>query len=385
MSVIHLYPENGEIICTKKEAFIGKEQKLNKLPPISRLFSGEVEGVVFRFPAVIKSKKVKPILFALASFITGKYYKVCCPKIFESFLNRFSSNNLFFIGSVLISDLMDFHYVNEGDVLIRGAETVNFISKNNSSLRRLIPKIVPSSAKKKIFIVGLFSIDLLELLRKKYPLCEIEVRYYDVITQDQLPSFKNILAFSFANGIKVTAYDHKTASEFGVIYEMNKVSKKKLLPYLNDEKTYDVCFLAMFSPARVELLKPLLRIFHQTKLRVKILLIGYEAPTLEGFEIDNKVISYEEYLKLVGASKAVIDLWRLAPDEGYSFRIPEALALNTKIITNRPDIIREPFYDESRILFFSKEKPLSEAEITNFLAVPFIPADDSFFNVGSKK
>lgn len=385
MSVIHLYPDNGEIVCTKKEAFVGREVRLKELPPLSRLFSDEIEGVVFRLPAVLKSRKIKPILFALASFVCGKYYKTSVTKNFENFLNHTASNDLFFIGNIVCSEIMTFHYVNDEDVVIQGAETVNLIQKNNNSLRKLLSKIVPSNKKKKIFIVGLFSLDLLKFLKKKFPLCDFEIRYYDVIKTDQLPSFKRILDFSLANRIKVSVYDRKTASMFDVPYEMNKVNKGKLLPYSTREKVYDVCFLAGYSPSRAELLKPLLRIFRQAKLKVKVLLIGYDAPTLEGFEIDNKIISYEEYLKLVGASKAVIDLWRLAPDEGYSFRIPEALALNTKIITNRPDIVKEPFYDESRILFFSKEKPLSETEITNFLSVPFIPADESFFNLGSKK
>lgn len=166
---------------------------------------------------------------------------------------------------------------------------------------------------------------------------------------------------------------------------MNKVNKERLLVYSTKEKIYDVCFLAGYSPSRADLLKPLLRVFRQANLRVKVLLIGYEFSKLEGFDIENKIISYEDYLKLVGSSNAVIDLWRLSPDEGYSFRIPEALALNTKIITNRPGIIREPFYDESRILFFSKDKPFSEAEVTKFLSVPFIPADETLFNVGPRK
>ena len=75
MSVIHLYPDNGEIACTTKEAFVGKEVRLKELPPLSRLFSDEVEGVVFRLPAVLKSRKIKPILFALASLVCGKYYR----------------------------------------------------------------------------------------------------------------------------------------------------------------------------------------------------------------------------------------------------------------------------------------------------------------------
>lgn len=385
MSVIHLYPDNGEIICTKKEAFTGRELQLKKLPPLTCLFSDEIEGVVFRLPAVLKFRKVKPILFALTSIVCGKYYKNSIPKKFEEFLNKTAPDDLFFIGNIVCSEIMSFHYVRDEDVVIQGAETVNLIQKNNTSLEKLLPKVVPSNVKKKIYIVGLFSLDLLIFLKRKFPLCDFKVRYYDVIKARQLPLFEKILAFSLANQMEVSVYDRKTASIYGVPYEMNKVNKEKLLTYSTKEKKYDICFLAGYSPSRAELLKPLLRIFRQANLRVKVLLIGYEFSKLEGFDIENKIISYEDYLKLVGSSNAVIDLWRLAPDEGYSFRIPEALALNTKIITNRPGIIREPFYDESRILFFSKDKPLSEAEVTKFLSVPFIPADETLFNVGSRK
>ena len=92
MSVIHLYPDNGEIACTTKEAFVGKEVRLKELPPLSRLFSDEVEGVVFRLPAVLKSRKIKPILFALASLVCGKYYKTSITKSFENFLNHTASS-----------------------------------------------------------------------------------------------------------------------------------------------------------------------------------------------------------------------------------------------------------------------------------------------------
>lgn len=177
---------------------------------------------------------------------------------------------------------MTFHYVNDGDVVIQGAETVNLIQKNNASLQKLLPKIVPSDNKKKLFIVGLFSLDLLKFLKRKFPLCDFEIRYYDVIKTDQLPSFKKILDFSLANRIKVSVYDRKTAAMYNVPYEMNKVNKEKLLPYSTREKVYDVCFLAGYSHSRAELLKPLLRRFRQAKLKVKILLIGYEAPTLRG-------------------------------------------------------------------------------------------------------
>ena len=44
-----------------------------------------------------------------------------------------------------------------------------------------------------------------------------------------------------------------------------------------------------------------------------------------------------------------MDLFRLDPNEGFSFRIPEALWLNRKIISNRLCLQKEDFYSPERI------------------------------------
>ena len=50
------------------------------------------------------------------------------------------------------------------------------------------------------------------------------------------------------------------------------------------------------------------------------------------------------------AASVLIDLYRITPDEGYSFRISEALAMNKKIITNRIGLDKEEFYSPELIL-----------------------------------
>ena len=92
---------------------------------------------------------------------------------------------------------------------------------------------------------------------------------------------------------------------------------------------------------------------------------------------------YEEYLNLIGTSRAVIDLWRLDTNEGYSFRISEAFALRTKIITNRQGITCEPFYDSSRIFVFQEENEVDPEEIKRFLFSSLKSVDDSIFDIGS--
>ena len=60
-------------------------------------------------------------------------------------------------------------------------------------------------------------------------------------------------------------------------------------------------------------------------------------------------IPYCQYLEKAISTEIFIDLVRISQDEGFSYRIPEALALNRKIITNRRNLIQEPFYSKDRI------------------------------------
>ena len=50
--------------------------------------------------------------------------------------------------------------------MVEGVETINLIAKSNKALNRLISQVKPKEVKKRIFIVGLFSPELLRYLRK---------------------------------------------------------------------------------------------------------------------------------------------------------------------------------------------------------------------------
>lgn len=60
-------------------------------------------------------------------------------------------------------------------------------------------------------------------------------------------------------------------------------------------------------------------------------------------------IPYPEFAKFYAQSEIYVDLYRVCEDEGFSFRIPEALFLNRKIISNRVNLKNEPFYSPDRI------------------------------------
>ena len=91
-------------------------------------------------------------------------------------------------------------------------------------------------------------------------------------------------------------------------------------------------------------------------------------------------ISYNQYLREIAASEIVIDLTRNCQDEGFSFRIAEALFLNKKIITNRLIILNEPFYSPERIFLIGHDSYL---RLDSFLQNDLAPLPESilkFYN-----
>lgn len=382
MAVIHIYTSNGKTIYTTKEPFLGKEKPLSSPPSWRNLFSKNISCVVFKFPTVLRTCDIKLICFALMAFLVGKYYTRKVPRLLSSFLDAQEKKTLFFIGGAVGADLVKFHYAQDEDVIIEGVETINIIAKRNHELTRRLHSVQPSDIRKKIFIVGLFSPDLLKFLRKKYPFAKIELRYFDVLRQNRLSEFEEIKEYARENHITISVYDHATSSRFNVPYEMNKVNAGKLLNYQKKQKKYDACFLAGYSPDREKALRPLLRSLKKANLNVKLLLVNYPFPEIEGYRVDKSFLTYENYLNLVGESRAIIDLWRLAPNEGYSFRIAEAFALCSKVITNRPCLLDEPFYDPSRIFTFNEESEIDPEAIKQFLISSMKPVENSIFNIG---
>ena len=89
-------------------------------------------------------------------------------------------------------------------------------------------------------------------------------------------------------------------------------------------------------------------------------------------EFKIKSIPYSEYLNLIGQSEIVIDMYRISPDEGLSFRIFEALQLGRKVITNRLIILKYDFYDSSRffVIGYDSIERLGEFITNDFKCLP---------------
>lgn len=68
-------------------------------------------------------------------------------------------------------------------------------------------------------------------------------------------------------------------------------------------------------------------------------------------------MQYEEYLKVVKRSRAVLDIVK-KNNYGLTLRVLEALVAHKKLITNYMDIKKMEFYNESNIFLLEGEDKL---------------------------
>lgn len=81
-------------------------------------------------------------------------------------------------------------------------------------------------------------------------------------------------------------------------------------------------------------------------------------------------MQYEEYLKVVKRSRAVLDIVK-RNNYGLTLRVLEALVAHKKLITNYMDIKKMEFYNESNIFLLEGEDKLEN--LGQFLNKPFFP------------
>ena len=86
--------------------------------------------------------------------------------------------------------------------------------------------------------------------------------------------------------------------------------------------------------------------------------------------LSEKLIPYREVLNAVKESTILIDLYT-KPDAGVSLRAMEALFFRRKMITNRPLMRKEDFYNSHNIYILDHE----ERSLEEFLAEPYVDID----------
>lgn len=190
-------------------------------------------------------------------------------------------------------------------------------------------------------------------IKKKNSNCKLILWLWNPITEYS----KNFLTSPYIN--EIWTYDKEDAKKYNIKYNTQFYNKKIVCPKV--EIKQDITFLGM-EKGRKNIINDLKNKFIKNDLTTKIHIIENEKDS----------ISYEEYLAMVGESKAILDII-MGDVTGLTLRCMEALFFNKKLITNNKDIENYDFYNPNNIFIIGKD---NLDNIKKFINKPYEPVDE---------
>ncbi|KGE13917.1 hypothetical protein [Sphingobacterium deserti] len=150
--------------------------------------------------------------------------------------------------------------------------------------------------------------------------------------------------------------------------------------------TSDLFYITSYDRRRNKIVRKLAGRLASLDLKSKMVVVGKQIwkeklrsmlfrPQHSCIELKNKPVYIDTVLEEYKNSKVIVDLMREG-QEGLSFRIFEAMALEKKIITDNPRIKDYDFYDPQNILCINND--LSEIDNT-FFETPYRPLADKIY------
>ena len=229
---------------------------------------------------------------------------------------------------------------------------------------------------------------LIRAYRILHPNKKIFVRIHDDIKSVQKTYDKNeslsVLRHNISKLLKdnvinhISTYNKMDSEILNVEYSPNSVSFLALRRIDAMVREYIYVFIGAYSEkvgnlrlTNINILEKVIQnLYPSTKRFVYTFLVG-------GKDLKTKRVAYSDYISMVAKSEVVVDFYRIAPDEGWSFRISEAIALGRKIITNRSGIKKADFYHPSRVFIFGED---SFDDFSSFIEGEYLPLPDYIKN-----
>lgn len=226
-----------------------------------------------------------------------------------------------------------------------------------------------------VYLINVVDQNFLSAFRKIHPNKKIVLRLHDIYEEifctSDVEYVRGRLSYLLSNKIVdwVESYSKEDAEKLEIHHVYNKV-RRDLRNFSSDEK-YLWMFVGHASNGADRL--------NDFKIIKDYLSKKY--PNKKHFELivnrGDKLISYEEYIDILGKSRMIVDLYRIQPDEGWSFRISEALVMRKKVITNRANVKKAEAYHPSRFFIIDEDEI---DRLTGFIESPYKPVPDKILN-----
>ena len=212
----------------------------------------------------------------------------------------------------------------------------------------------------------------LRLFRKFNPNKKLIVRFHDQIDPTYRSELKTMLAALQEENIvdEVESYQKSDADYLQCTYRPNGVNPVTIRSAKSNFRDSLMSFSG--SPSLkpgVDRLADLRKILHHISLLYPCSSSWISLSDNSNYKISNSWQPYYRWLRKSALSEVCVDLYRVDLNEGFSYRIPEALWLNQKIITNRLFLIECEFYSPERFFILgidsiSRLKGFLEADLS---------------------
>lgn len=177
-------------------------------------------------------------------------------------------------------------------------------------------------------------------------------------------SLLNKIIKAKSKGIRVVSFDEQDCLKYGFSYKEQFIT----VPSSNLEYTpieYDFTFIGR-EKDRGNQLKSLKKLFDTLNLANNFIVLN---------EGDNsKDLTYEEYLEESLKGNCVVDIMQLG-QSGLTLRPLESAIYNRKLLTDYPDIVNHPFYNENNIMIYQGVN-LDIAILEEFLQKPMVDVSE---------
>ena len=212
---------------------------------------------------------------------------------------------------------------------------------------------------------------LLKAYRTLHPnkkvILRLHDRYSEITKNDDYLLLRNTIRSLLSEKVIDIAesYYQKDAERLEIVYRPNGVNLEFMKTLKRNTSSYLYSFIGGASR------KSRLEEMSEVRQKIRDLYPGVDRFICElQFYKTSDFITYREYLDILAQSEVIVDLYRISPDEGWSYRIPEALALQKKIITNRCNLQNQDFYHPSRFFIIGYD-PITR--LKEFLEAKYEP------------
>ena len=178
-------------------------------------------------------------------------------------------------------------------------------------------------------------------LKEKIP--NLKIVYY---CTDIIKSAPLLMEIGNGNSADLTvSYDSRDSLEYGFKYYPVPYSDLSD-EYINSKCKYDICFIGA-KKHRLEAIYKAYDYFSSLGLTCAFYVTGCESSEKRAGVNYPNFMSYQDYLTIESQSRCILEIMQDNDCYGNTFRVPEAIFMNKKLISNNLSLVgKEYFYSE---------------------------------------